>query len=152
MTDIKASSLDHSAAINQSGKVPRLTDEPEIIKFVRIDAAQWEGDWAPEKYDPLKAKAILDSHIEEALEAEQLGFDGLFLTEHHFDGWTLLPSPNIFLAALAIKTRRVRLGTGVHVLSIHSPIRLAEEAGMIDLLSNGRLEIGLGKGNFEFEW
>jgi alkanesulfonate monooxygenase SsuD/methylene tetrahydromethanopterin reductase-like flavin-dependent oxidoreductase (luciferase family) len=132
--------------------IPRLSEQPEIIKFARIDAAQWEWDWAPEKYDPRKAKALLDSHLEEAVEAEELGFDGLFLTEHHFDGWTLLPSPNIFLAVLAMKTKRVRLGTGVHVLSIHSPIRLAEEAGMIDVLSNGRLEVGLGKGNFEFEW
>ena len=135
-----------------SAQVPRLSEQPEIIKFVRIDAAQWEWDWAPEKYDPRKAKALLDSHLEEATEAEELGFDGLFLTEHHFDGWTLLPSPNIFLTVLAMKTKRVRLGTGVHVLSIHSPIRLAEEAGMIDVLSNGRLEVGLGKGNFEFEW
>lgn len=146
------SRVDDSSAINGLGRVPKLTEEPEIIKFVRIDAAQWEGEWAPAKYDPLKAKALLESHIEEAQEAEQLGFDGLFLTEHHFDGWTLLPSPNIFLTVLAMKTRRVRLGTGVHVLSIHSPIRLAEEAGMIDVLSNGRLEVGLGKGNFEFEW
>lgn len=134
------------------GRIPRLTEEPEIIKFVRIDAAQWESDWAPERYDPGKTKVLFDSHVEEALEAEALGFDGIFLTEHHFDGWTVLPSPNIFLTVLAIKTKRLRLGTGVHVLSIHSPIRLAEEAGMIDVLSNGRLEVGLGKGNFEFEW
>jgi alkanesulfonate monooxygenase SsuD/methylene tetrahydromethanopterin reductase-like flavin-dependent oxidoreductase (luciferase family) len=132
--------------------IPRLSEEPEIVKFVRIDAAQWEGDWAPDKYDPRQTKGLFDSHIEEALEAEELGFDGLFLTEHHFDGWTVLPSPNIFLTALAMKTKRLRLGTGVHVLSIHSPIRLAEEAGMIDVLSNGRLEVGLGKGNFQFEW
>jgi alkanesulfonate monooxygenase SsuD/methylene tetrahydromethanopterin reductase-like flavin-dependent oxidoreductase (luciferase family) len=137
---------------NLPGEIPRLSEEPEIVKFVRIDAAQWEWDWAPEKYDPSKAKALFESHIEEALEAERLGFDGLFLTEHHFDGWTILPSPNIFLTALAMKTKRLRLGTGVHVLSIHSPIRLAEEAGMVDVLSNGRLEVGLGKGNFEFEW
>jgi alkanesulfonate monooxygenase SsuD/methylene tetrahydromethanopterin reductase-like flavin-dependent oxidoreductase (luciferase family) len=134
------------------GRIPRLTEEPEIIKFVRVDAAQWEWDWAPEKYDPVKAKVLFDSHIEEIVEAEELGFDGVFLTEHHFDGWTILPSPNIFLTVLAMKTKRLRLGTGVHVLSIHSPIRLAEEAGMIDVLSNGRVEVGLGKGNFECEW
>jgi alkanesulfonate monooxygenase SsuD/methylene tetrahydromethanopterin reductase-like flavin-dependent oxidoreductase (luciferase family) len=148
----KMSAIDHVSEGNLDAKSPRLTEEPEIIKFVRIDAAQWEWDWAPERYDPRKAKALFESHIEEALEAEELGFDGLFLTEHHFDGWTVLPSPNIFLTVLAMKTKRLRLGTGVHVLSIHSPIRLAEEAGMIDVLSNGRLEVGLGKGNFECEW
>ena len=111
---------------NLPGRIPRLSEEPEIVKFARIDAAQWEWDWAPEKYDPLKAKTLFESHIEEIVEAEELGFDGLFLTEHHFDGWTVLPSPNIFLTVLAVKTKRLRLGTAVHVLSIHSPVRLAE--------------------------
>lgn len=133
-------------------RVPRLSEEPEIIKFVRIDAAQWEADWAPEKYDPEVAKELFESHLQETIEAEELGFDGIFLTEHHFDGWTIFPSPNIFLTVLAMRTKRLRLGTGVHVLTIHSPIRLAEEAGMIDVLSNGRVEVGLGKGNFQFEW
>jgi alkanesulfonate monooxygenase SsuD/methylene tetrahydromethanopterin reductase-like flavin-dependent oxidoreductase (luciferase family) len=146
------STLDRPSDSDPTARVPRLNEEPEIVKFVRIDAAQWEGDWAPEKYDPLKAKVLYDSHLQEAVEAEALGFDGIFLTEHHFDGWTMFPSPNIFLTVLAMKTKRLRLGAGVHVLSIHSPIRLAEEAGMIDVLSNGRLEVGLGKGNFAFEW
>src|ERR1700674_5212050 len=97
---------------NAPDRIPRLTEEPEIIKFVRVDAAQWEWDWAPEKYDPGKAKALFESHIEEIVEAEELGLDGVFLTEHHFDGWTILPSPNIFLTVLAMKTKRLRLGTG----------------------------------------
>jgi alkanesulfonate monooxygenase SsuD/methylene tetrahydromethanopterin reductase-like flavin-dependent oxidoreductase (luciferase family) len=63
----------------------------------------------------------------------------------------MVPSPNVYLAALARETSRIRLGHSVQVLSVHNPWRLAEEAGMLDILSNGRAEIGVGKGNFSVE-
>ena len=139
---------------NDSGNppsVPRWDEEPEILKFIRCDAVQYEGDWAPEAYDPACARATFESMIEDTKEAEALGFDGLVTTEHHFDGWTMVPSPNVYLAAVARETERIRLGHSVQVLSVHNPWRLAEEAGMVDLLSNGRAEIGVGKGNFSVE-
>ena len=131
--------------------VPRWDEEPEIIKFIRCDAVQYEGDWSPEAYDPACARATFESTIEDTKEAEALGYDGLVTTEHHFDGWTMVPSPNVYLAALARETSRIRLGQSVQVLSVHNPWRLAEEAGMLDILSNGRAEIGVGKGNFSVE-
>ena len=112
---------------------------------------QYEGSWDPDEYDPDSARATLESHIEDAVEAERLGLDGMLLTEHHFDAWTLVPSPNVFLAAVAMRTSRLRLGQAVHVLPIHNPWRLAEETGMLDLISNGRAEVGVGKGNFSVE-
>jgi alkanesulfonate monooxygenase SsuD/methylene tetrahydromethanopterin reductase-like flavin-dependent oxidoreductase (luciferase family) len=130
---------------------PPLTDEPERFKFVRVDAAHYPGAYAPEAYDPLIARQVYAEVIEEAVEAEALGWDGFFFTEHHFDAWSLAPSPNLLLAALAMKTRKMRLGTGVHILPVHDPVRLAEEAGMLDVLSGGRVEVGLGRGNFQFE-
>ena len=136
---------------DQAAPYPPLTDEPERLKFVRIDAAHYPGEYAPESYDPALAQKVFAEVIEEAVEAETLGWDGFFFTEHHFDAWSLAPSPNLLLAALAMKTRRMRLGTGVHILPVHDPIRLAEEAGMLDVLSGGRLEVGLGRGNFQFE-
>src|SRR5579883_1667625 len=63
--------VDRNSSAPRSGAVPRLSEEPEIVKFVRIDAAQWEGDWDPEAYDPAQTKSLFDSHIEEALEAEE---------------------------------------------------------------------------------
>lgn len=142
-----------SAQANQSDNaiVPRWDEEPEIVKFIRCDAMQYEGDWSPEGYDPACARATFESTIEDTKEAEALGFDGLVTTEHHFDGWTMVPSPNVYLAALARETSRIRLGHSVQVLSVHNPWRLAEEAGMLDILSNGRAEIGVGKGNFSVE-
>jgi alkanesulfonate monooxygenase SsuD/methylene tetrahydromethanopterin reductase-like flavin-dependent oxidoreductase (luciferase family) len=134
-----------------SGPSPALTDEPEIVKFVRVDAAHYPGEYAPEVYDPRLAKEVFDEIIDEAVEAEALGWDGFFFTEHHFDAWSLIPSPNVLLAALALKTKRMRLGTGVYILPAYDPVRLAEEVGMLDVLSGGRLEVGLGRGNFQFE-
>ncbi len=134
-----------------SGRVPRLDEEPEKVKFVRTDAVQWEGPWDPDAYDPDAARATMESYLDDAVEAERLGLDGQLMTEHHFDGWTMAPSPNVYLAALAMRTTRLRLGQAVHVLPIHNPWRLAEEAGMLDLLSNGRAEVGVGKGNFSVE-
>ena len=132
-------------------RVPALDEEPEIVKFVRTDGVQYEGSWDPDDYDPDSARATLESHLDDAVEAERLGFDGMLLTEHHFDAWTLVPSPNVFLAAVAMRTTRLRLGQAVHVLPIHNPWRLAEETGMLDVLSNGRAEVGVGKGNFSIE-
>jgi alkanesulfonate monooxygenase SsuD/methylene tetrahydromethanopterin reductase-like flavin-dependent oxidoreductase (luciferase family) len=130
---------------------PALTDQPDIVKFVRLDAAHYPGDYAPEAYDPLLAKQVFDEIVEEAVEAEELGWDGFFFTEHHYDAWSLIPSPNVLLTALALKTKRMRLGTGVYILPAYDPVRLAEEAGMLDVISGGRLEVGLGRGNFPFE-
>jgi alkanesulfonate monooxygenase SsuD/methylene tetrahydromethanopterin reductase-like flavin-dependent oxidoreductase (luciferase family) len=79
-------------------------------------------------------------------EAEVLGFDIYHLAEHHGTPLGLAPSPGVFLAAAAMRTTRIRLCPLVYVLPLYQPIRLAEEIAMLDQLSGGRLEIGLGKG------
>lgn len=78
--------------------------------------------------------------------ADELGFDGLFLGEHHFTPYSMTPSPNVMLAAATQRTTRMRLGIMINVLPFHEPLRLAEELSMLDLLSHGRLECGLGRG------
>lgn len=144
-------SVENENAVEPSAcPVPRL-DEGAEFKLLRCDVAQWEGDWDPNKYDAGLAAEILESHVQDAVEAEKLGFDGVMTTEHHFDGWTLIPSPNVYLSAVAARTSRIRLGQTVQVLPFHSPWRLAEEVGMLDALSGGRAEIGVGKGNFSIE-
>ena len=131
--------------------MPRLEEDPSVVKFVRNDCVFYEGDWAPEKYDAELAREIMQSNIEDAVEAERLGYDGISATEHHFDGWTLVPSPMVYLAAVAARTSRLRLGQAVNILPLRNPWGLAEEAGMLDLISNGRAEIGIGKGSFAVE-
>jgi alkanesulfonate monooxygenase SsuD/methylene tetrahydromethanopterin reductase-like flavin-dependent oxidoreductase (luciferase family) len=77
---------------------------------------------------------------------DRLGFDRYMLTEHHGTPLCLVPSPHLFLAAASQRTSRIRLGTLVTLLPLYNPVRLIEEVGMLDLLSGGRLELGMGRG------
>ncbi|EIC86152.1 putative FMN-dependent luciferase-like monooxygenase [Serratia sp. M24T3] len=84
---------------------------------------------------------------EQIAHAEQLGFDSAWIAQHHFhrdEGG--LPAPLVFLAYVAANTRHIRLGTGVITLAMENALRVAEDASVLDLLSGGRLEMGLGSG------
>jgi alkanesulfonate monooxygenase SsuD/methylene tetrahydromethanopterin reductase-like flavin-dependent oxidoreductase (luciferase family) len=80
------------------------------------------------------------------VEAEALGFYSSFSVEHHFTGWNQVSAPLTLLSCLAMKTTTLRLGTAVMVLPWHNPVLLAEQAATIDLISCGRLDLGIGKG------
>jgi alkanesulfonate monooxygenase SsuD/methylene tetrahydromethanopterin reductase-like flavin-dependent oxidoreductase (luciferase family) len=84
--------------------------------------------------------------------AEDVGFDGLFLPEHHMmdDGYP--PAPLIGLGALAAVTKRVDLGTTILLLPFYNPVQVAEHAAMVDVISDGRMVLGVGVGNFEPEF
>jgi alkanesulfonate monooxygenase SsuD/methylene tetrahydromethanopterin reductase-like flavin-dependent oxidoreductase (luciferase family) len=78
--------------------------------------------------------------------ADQNGFYCYHIAEHHGSPLNMTPSPNLFLAAAAERTERIRLGTLVYVLPAYNPLRLAEEICMLDHLSRGRLDVGVGRG------
>lgn len=80
------------------------------------------------------------------VEAERLGFRSSFLVEHHFTGWNQVSATLMLLSCLAMRTTTLRLGTAVMVLPWHNPILLAEQAATLDLVSGGRLDLGIGKG------
>lgn len=84
---------------------------------------------------------------EQIVQAERSGFDTAWVAQHHFhEAEGGLPSPLVFLAHVAAQTRRIRLGTGIITLPMESPLRVAEDAAVLDQLSNGRFELGLGSG------
>jgi alkanesulfonate monooxygenase SsuD/methylene tetrahydromethanopterin reductase-like flavin-dependent oxidoreductase (luciferase family) len=85
-------------------------------------------------------------YIDYVCEAEALGFHSVFLVEHHFTGIAQVSASLNLLTYLAAKTTRMRLGTAVIVLPWHNPVLLAEQAATLDLLSNGRLDFGIGRG------
>jgi alkanesulfonate monooxygenase SsuD/methylene tetrahydromethanopterin reductase-like flavin-dependent oxidoreductase (luciferase family) len=78
--------------------------------------------------------------------AEELGFDHFWLYEHHVSPSGPMPSPNLILAAAALSTNRIRIGTMVNILPYRNPLLVAEEAAMLDVLTNGRLDMGIGRG------
>ena len=77
---------------------------------------------------------------------EQGGFDGYHVAEHHSTPLGRAPSPSVYLAAVAARTKRLRFGPMVYLLPMYHPLRLAEEVMMLDQLGNGRLDVGIGTG------
>ena len=84
--------------------------------------------------------------IAEAQAGERYGFDGAFLTEHHQEPKGYLPAPLITASAIAAKTEQLRIGTAVLLLPLYHPVHVAEQAAVIDLISGGRLILGVGLG------
>ncbi len=95
---------------------------------------------------------LYDERIELVQAAETAGFYGYHVTEHHATPLSAVPSPSVFLAAVARETSRIRLGALLFLLPLYHPFRLLEELQMLDNLSHGRLDIGVGRGVSPFEF
>jgi len=83
--------------------------------------------------------------------ADAAGFRGYHVAEHHATRLGMAPSPGIYLAAVAQRTRRIRLGPLVYILPLYAPLRLVQEVCMLDQLSGGRFELGVGRGISPYE-
>src|SRR4051812_42270319 len=112
-----------------------LTDNPSAYGEQRQDAN----------------RLLLDT-IEQALAAERLGFNSVWLPEHHFGGFGVMPTPNQCLAYIAARTERVKLAQATVLLPCNQPLRAAEEVATLDLLSNGRAIFSAGRGYDEREY
>jgi len=104
------------------------------------------GAAAPRLPDAAASAAGFFDFIETNVEAEALGYHSSFVTEHHFTKIGQLSAPLTLLTYLAARTTRLRLGTAILVLPWHNPVLLAEQVATLDLLSRGRLDLGIGKG------
>lgn len=91
-------------------------------------------------------KQVFDESIEQVQLAEELGFDFVLVAEHHFSNYGMSPSPLLQALAIAERTKTIKIGTGVLVLPVWQPLRLAEEVAVLDNLTNGRFICGIGRG------
>lgn len=89
---------------------------------------------------------VLHDTLEEIQLADQLGFDSVWLAEHHFSRYGIMGNPLLMGAAIAASTKQITIGTAVLVLPFHDPIRLAEDIAALDVMSGGRVMIGVGRG------
>jgi putative FMN-dependent luciferase-like monooxygenase len=110
------------AGMNRLGFFTRLLDQADAAERYRLATAQ-------------------------LVHAERCGFDSAWIAQHHFhEDEGGLPAPFVFLAQIAVHTSRIRLGTGIVTLPLELPIRVAEDAAVLDLMCGGRLEVGVGGG------
>jgi len=98
-------------------------------------------------YDPVKGHAVYHTYLDQLEYADQLGFDGLGVNEHHANGYGLMPSPNIMAATLSRRTSRAAIvDLGNSIALYNPPLRVAEEFAMLDVISGGRLVAGFPVG------
>ncbi len=95
---------------------------------------------------PEEDAARIDQQIEQVCYAETLGFGDVWLTEHYFTGESVYNDALLFAAAIAMRTERIRIGFAVLQMPFHHPVRLAVQLSLLDNLSRGRIDVGIGKG------
>ena len=99
--------------------------------------------------NPLEQERYYREALDQALHAERLGYNSVWFTEHHFTRHGIVSATLSLLAYLAGVTDTIRLGTAVTVLPFHNPVQLAEQTATVDVLSGGRLDLGVGRG---YQW
>jgi len=90
--------------------------------------------------------AVYESALDQMLAAEALGYRSVWIAEHHFNDYGLCPTPPVLASYVAARTRTLRLGMGVSLLPLHHPVDLAEHLAVLDVVSGGRLDVGIGRG------
>jgi len=139
--DVYSQGVYKTACCNSSKDSEYLAVGAAAMKFGLFQSVQLPEPGAQARY--------YKEALQQVLWAEQLGFDSVWFTEHHFSRHGIVPASLTVLAYLAGKTTSIRLGTAVAVLPFHNPIQLAEEAAIVDVLSEGRLDLGVGRG---YQW
>ena len=114
------------------------------MKFALITHLPW-----PEGVD---VRSVAEQTLAEVAHGEALGFHSAWFAEHHFSRYGIGSSALVFASAIAARTAKIRLGTAVLVPPLHNPIRLAEDTATLDLMSDGRLDVGFGRGAARYEF
>jgi len=122
------------------GRAPALRFS--AISFVKVGILQFFS-W-PERRVPLPT--VYERALQRIEIMDQTGYDAVWLTEHHFNDYSVCPSIPVMGAYAAARTKRLRIGAGVTLAAFYHPLRLAEEIALLDILSGGRVNWGAGRG------
>src|SRR5260370_42699848 len=120
-----------------------LRAEGGIVRKVKVG---YQLDFRNPPGSKLSFRELYDASLAQVTAAESLGFDSIWLTEHHFTDDGYLPALMPAAAAIAARTTRVTIGTYVLLAPFYHPLKLAEDAAFVDVLSGGRLRLGIGLG------
>ncbi len=122
-----------------------LSDVGAILRRMDVTTFYQLPAWPDQRADQRYEETLQQIELADALE-----FPTVWLAELHFEpNYGVMPSPFLFAAAAAQRTKRINIGTGVTLLPLHDPMRVAEEVAMLDNLSGGRLQLGIGRGGFQ---
>jgi alkanesulfonate monooxygenase SsuD/methylene tetrahydromethanopterin reductase-like flavin-dependent oxidoreductase (luciferase family) len=102
--------------------------------------------------DMLPSTEIYANALEQARLADELGFDYVVLAEHHFSSYGFDPNPLLLIPSMAAQTQHIGFSTAVVVLPLRNPLQVAEDIAMLDVLTNGRIEVGFGTGYQQYEF
>jgi luciferase family oxidoreductase group 1 len=116
---------------------------PTTLEEATMD---WGVFYLMQRDEAWSEQEVYDSALAQALEAERLGYHSVWIAEHHFNDYGLCPAPPVLAAFIAARTTTVRLGMGVCLLPLHHPVDLAEQLAVLDVVSGGRLDVGIGRG------
>src|SRR5207245_512222 len=120
---------------------PHRGSDRAAMKFGIFYEAQLPRPWTPESEHRLFQDMLAQIEL-----ADRLGYDYAWVVEHHFlEEYSHMSAPEVFLGAASQRTKKIRLGHGILQLPTSHPIRVAERAAVLDLLSSGRVELGLGE-------
>ena len=101
----------------------------------------------PMRFDDSNDEQAIQECLDEAVLAEDLGYDAIWLAEHYFTGECVYGDPMVFATAIAMKTSKVELGFGILELPLHNPVRVAVQTALLDNLCKGRLIVGTARGS-----
>jgi luciferase family oxidoreductase group 1 len=100
----------------------------------------------------LSERVIYETEVPQMVAADRLGYHSVWIAEHHFSDYGVCSAPQVLAAAVAGQTTRLRVGMGITLLPLHDPVQIAEELAVLDVLSGGRLEVGIGRASTAAEY
>src|SRR5687768_7972235 len=119
---------------------------PAVPEASRRDAMEFGLFFLMQRDEAWSEQAVYDSALEQMVAAEPHGYASVWIAEHHFNDYGLCPTPPVLASFVAARTRSLRLGMGVSLLPLHHPVDLAEQLAVLDVVSGGRLDVGIGRG------